>query len=190
MPKISEARILIMATDGFEQAELLVPLKKLREAGALVRVAAPKAPEITGWDKNDWGEKVPVDVEIISVDPKDYDCVVLPGGQMNPDALRTNDDAIDLILDFLDSGKLVAAICHAPWLLVEAAAVEGRKLTSWSSIKTDIENAGGEWIDRNVVVDDNLITGRSQKDLDAFVSTIIEQIEARPQWDGEFRQSA
>jgi protease I len=177
MPKINEAKILIMACDGFEQCELMVPLRKLREAGATVQIAAPKLGKIRGWNEKDWGEFVPVDLEIAGVDPSHFHCLILPGGQMNPDVLRMNDDAIDLILDFLDAGKTVAAICHAPCLLVEAAAVDGRKLTSWESIKTDIENAGGDWIDAAVVVDENLITSRSPKDLEVFVAKIIEEIQ-------------
>ncbi len=179
MPSIREARILIMATDGFEQSELMVPLEKLRGAGATVEIAAPEgASEIKGWAEKNWGAKVPVDLEIAAVDVDDYDALVLPGGQMNPDVLRMNDDAVALVQEFLDAGKIVAAICHAPWLLVEADVVDGRCVTSWRSIRTDIENAGGEWVDREVVVDDGLITSRSPKDLDAFVAAIIEQVEA------------
>jgi protease I len=174
-----------MATDGFEQSELMVPLQKLREAGASVQIAAPKPGRIRGWDEKDWGEYISVDLEIVSVDPSRFHCLILPGGRMNPDILRMNDDAIDLILDFLDAGKTVAAICHAPWLLVEAAAVEGRKLTSWESIKTDIENAGGNWIDAAVVVDDNVITSRSPKDLDVFVAKIIEEVESHAETETE-----
>lgn len=185
MPKINEARILIMATDGFEQSELIVPLQKLREAGASVQIAAPKPGRIRGWNEKDWGEYISVDLEIVNVDPCRFHCLVLPGGRMNPDILRMNDDAIDLILDFLDAGKTVAAICHAPCLLVEAAAVEGRKLTSWESIKTDIENAGGNWIDAAVVVDDNVITSRSPKDLDVFVAKIIEEVESHAETETE-----
>jgi protease I len=179
MTSMSEARILIMATDGFEQSELQVPLEKLRAAGARVDVAAPEgASEIKGWQDKNWGAKIPVDLEIGAAEVEDYDALVLPGGQMNPDVLRMNDDAIALIQEFIDAGKTVAAICHAPWLLVEADAVDGKKVTSWPSIRTDVENAGGDWVDREVVVDDGLITSRSPKDLDAFVAAIIEQIES------------
>jgi len=177
MPSIKQAKILILATDGFEQSELFVPLIKLREAGATVKIASPKAGSIRGWDKDNWGDSVPVDLELEAVDADDYHALILPGGQMNPDALRINEKAIELVLDFLDSEKIVAAICHAPWLLVEADAVEGRVLTSWPSVKTDIENAGGDWVDEEVVVDDNIITSRSPADLEAFVAKIIEEIE-------------
>jgi protease I len=186
MPSIKEAKILIMATDGFEQSELFVPLEKLREAGASVQIAAPKKGAIKGWDKTDWGKSVEAELEIDEVDADDFDVLVLPGGQINPDVLRINEKAVELVLDFLDSEKIVAAICHAPWLLVEADAVEGRTLTSWPSVKTDIENAGGDWVDEEVVVDDNIITSRSPKDLDAFVATIIDEFEHT---DG-LRQSA
>jgi protease I len=189
MPRIRDARILIMATDGFEQSELMVPLTKLRKAGAKVEIAAPEgAAEIKGWAEKNWGLKVPVDLEIGAVDLEDYDALVLPGGQMNPDVLRMNDDAVALVQEFIDAGKLVAAICHAPWLLVEADAVDGRCLTSWPSLRTDIENAGGEWVDRDVVFDDGVITSRSPKDLDAFVAAIIEQLEAE-QPDDERKQA-
>ena len=188
MPSIKQAKILIMATDGFEQSELFVPLEKLRAAGASVKIAAPKKGDIKAWDKENWGKTVAADMLIDDVDADDFDALVLPGGQINPDVLRMNEKAVELVLDFLDSEKIVAAICHAPWLLVEADAVEGRTLTSWPSVKTDIENAGGDWVDEEVVVDDNIITSRSPKDLEAFVAKIIEEIEASA--DGDLRRSA
>jgi protease I len=178
MASIGEARILIMATDGFEQSELQVPLERLRGAGAKVHICAPEgAREIKGWADKNWGAKFPVDLEIAAVDTADYDALVLPGGQMNPDALRMNDDAVALVQDFIDEGKPVAAICHAPWLLIEADAIDGRNVTSWPSLRTDLENAGAEWVDRAVVVDDGVITSRSPKDLDAFITALIAQIE-------------
>lgn len=185
MAIIREARFLIMATDGFEQSELEVPLQRLRAAGATVDIAAPEgASEIKGWHDKNWGTKVPVDLEIAAVEVEDYDALILPGGQMNPDVLRMNDDAVALVQEFVDAGKPIAAICHGPWLLVEADLVDGKTVTSWPSIRTDIENAGGEWVDREVVVDDGLITSRSPRDLDAFVAAIIEIVEGgrdRPQ---------
>jgi protease I len=191
MPNIRDARILIMATDGFEQSELMQPLETLREAGALVHVCAPQGPEIKGWKDKNWGESVPVDLAISSVAASEYHCLILPGGQMNPDVLRMNDDAVDLVLDFLHSGKVVAAICHAPWMLIEAGVVEGRQMTSWGSLKTDIVNAGGQWIDREVVVDNGIITSRSPDDLGAFIAKIIEEIETGEHLEGEpFRASA
>ena len=134
MPKISKAKILILATDGFEQSELEVPRAKLKEAGALVHVVAPKQrkneKEILGWKDKDWGPGVPVDRELADASESFYDALVLPGGQMNPDSLRGNAEAMELIKAFVNSGKPVAAICHAPWLLIEANAVRGRKATS------------------------------------------------------------
>ena len=176
MPSIEKARILIMATDGFEQSELMVPLEKLRQAGATVEVAAPEEGEITGWDQNDWGESVPVDLLLEEVHPDDFDAIVLPGGQMNPDKLRMVPKAIEIIRQFHDSGKVVAAICHAPWLLIEAGVAEGRRMTSYESIKTDVMNAGAHWSDEAVIADKGIVTSRKPDDLDAFVSKIIEEI--------------
>ena len=177
MPNIKQATILILATDGFDHAELLVPLTKLREAGAVVRIGAPRIGAIKAWGDKGWGPSVLVDIELETVDADDYDALILPGGPLNADTLRINEKAVELVLDFFDAEKIVAAISHAPWLLVEADAVEGRVLTSWPSVKTDIENAGGDWVDEEVVVDDNIITSRSAADLNAFVTKIIEEIE-------------
>lgn len=180
MADIKQAKILIMATDGFEQSELMVPQQKLSDAGATVHVAAPKSraksDEIRGWDEKDWGKSVRVDKDIESVNPADYDALVLPGGQINPDLLRVEAKAIEIIRAFYSSGKVVAAICHAPWLLIEAGVIKGRKCTSYHSIKTDVMNAGGEWRDETVVADQGLVTSRNPSDLDAFVSKIIEEI--------------
>ncbi|WP_191060115.1 type 1 glutamine amidotransferase domain-containing protein [Geminicoccus harenae] len=177
MPKIDQARILIMATDGFEQSELVVPRDKLRAAGARVEIASPSGQEIRGWDETDWGETVPVDLSIDQAKVDNYDALVLPGGQINPDKLRTEPKAVDLIRQFLSSGKMVAAICHGPWLLVEVDALRGRKVTSFQSIKTDVANAGGNWVDQEVVVDQGIITSRSPEDLDAFVGKIVEEVQ-------------
>jgi len=177
MPKIDQARILIMATDGFEQSELTVPRDKLRAAGAKVDVASPSGGEIRGWDETDWGETVPVDLPIDQARLDDYDALVLPGGQINPDKLRTEPKAVELVKQFVSSGKVVAAICHGPWLLVEADALRGRKVTSFQSIRTDVANAGGNWVDQEVVVDQGIITSRSPKDLDAFVGKIVEEVQ-------------
>lgn len=176
MPDIAQSRILIMATNGFEQSELQVPLDQLRAAGATVHVAAPEAGSITGWDQKDWGEAVPVDCTIAEVDAQDYDAIVLPGGQMNPDILRMNEDAISLIKKFHDDGKVVAAVCHAPWLLIEAGIARGRRMTSWPSVRTDLVNAGAEFLDQAVVADKGIVTSRKPADLDAFITKIIEEI--------------
>lgn len=170
---LASHRILIMATDGFEQSELEVPLARLREAGATVDIASLDTAEITGWDEDDWGNDVEVDLKIADVDIDDYDALVLPGGQINPDLLRVETVAIELIKAFDAANKPVAAICHAPWLLVEAGIAEGRRMTSYKSIRTDVGNAGADVVDEAVVVDGNIITSRCPDDLDAFCNAIV-----------------
>lgn len=176
MTDIKNARILILATDGFEQSELMVPRDDLRKAGATVDVASPEGKAIRGWSGKDWGETVPSDLRIADADPSSYDALVLPGGQINPDVLRVDEDAMRVVKSFLDAGKTVAAICHAPWLLAQADALKGRKATSYASIRKDIENAGATWMDREVVTDQGIITSRSPEDLPAFVKKIVEEI--------------
>src|SRR5690348_2534075 len=176
MTDMKDARILILATTGFEQLELTVPRDELRKAGAKVDVASPEGKPIRGWNKVDWGEMVTSDLRIADVKPDDYQALVLPGGQINPDILRINPDAMKVVKAFIDSGKPVAAICHAPWLLVQADAVRGLTLTSYKSIRKDIENAGGKWVDKEVVADQGIVTSRSPDDLKAFVPKIIEEV--------------
>ena len=181
MPKIKNAKILILATDGFEQSELDVPREKLKAVAQLVHVAAPAQRKdkktITGWKDHDWGRPVEVDAELSDVSPSFYDALVLPGGQMNPDSLRQDPKAIELVKAFLAEGKVVAAICHAPWLLIEANGIRGRKATSYKSIKMDMINAGANWVDEPVVSDNGIVTSRNPGDLDAIVAKIIEEVE-------------
>lgn len=176
MADIKSSSILILATDGYERSELRVPLDDLRKQGANVKIASPKSGQIKSWDETDWGDSVDVDLLASDVNVEDFDAIVLPGGQINPDVLRTDEDAMRVVRDFVKSGKPVAAICHAPWLLVEADALRGRKATSYPSIKTDVRNAGANWIDEEVVVDNGIITSRSPKDLPAFVAKIVEEV--------------
>lgn len=169
-------RILILATNGFEQSELEVPRDRLKEAGAQVDIVSPEKGEIKGWDMKDWGRKVKVDKELAAARESDYDAIVLPGGQINPDLLRINKDALALIKAFYDVGKTVAAVCHAPWLLVETGIAKGKKMTSYHSIKTDVMNAGAQWEDKDVVTDNGVITSRNPGDLEAFSKKIIEEV--------------
>ena len=177
MPSMENAKILILATDGFEQSELEVPHAKLKERGADVRVATPEGKAIRGWDKTDWGREVDADVALSDVAAGEYDAIVLPGGQINPDKLRTIPDAVSLVRDFVSGNKIVAAICHGPWMLVEADVVRDREMTSFPSIKTDLVNAGAKWVDKEVVVSNGIITSRKPDDLDAFVAKIVEEVE-------------
>jgi deglycase len=174
--KISGKKILILATNGFEQSELEVPRERLKAAGATVDVVSPEKGEIKGWDKKDWGRPVKVDRSLDEVSADEYDAIVLPGGQINPDLLRINDKALDLIKAFYKQKKVVAAVCHAPWLLIETGIIKGRKATSYKSIKTDCINAGAKWEDSQVVTDNGIITSRNPGDLEAFSNKIIEEV--------------
>jgi protease I len=169
-------KIAILATDGFEQAELIDPRKALNNAGATTVVISPKAGEIKGWNKKDWGHAVKVDLALADANPNDYDALVLPGGVMNPDHLRMDPAAVNFVRQFVSTGKTVAAICHGPWTLLEAGALKGRTVTSWPSLKTDIKNAGGNWVDQAVVTDGQFIFSRKPDDIPAFNKAIIESV--------------
>ena len=167
-------RIAFLATDGVEQIELTEPWDAMKGSGATCELVSPKRGSIQGFDHHDKGTTFPVDRTVEEADPSDYDGLVLPGGVINPDRLRTNEHAVNFVRSFVDQGKLVAAICHGPWTLVEADVVRGRTLTSWPSLRTDIRNAGGTWVDEQVHRDGSLVTSRKPDDLPAFTKTAID----------------
>lgn len=176
-PPLDSTTVAILATDGFEQVELTEPKKALEGAGATVHVVSPESGQIKGWDKDDWGKSVDVDRTLSEADPADYDALVLPGGQINPDKLRIDGDALEFIRSFASAGKPIAAICHAPWLLVETGLADGRTMTSYKSIRTDLKNAGANVVDREVARDTDgpfpLVTSRNPDDIPAFNEAII-----------------
>ena len=173
---IEGKKVAILATDGFEQDELFSPLEALKEANANVKIVAPKEGEIKGWKYTDWGKKIKVDLALDNAKPEEFDALVLPGGVINPDHLRRETKAVQFVKAFFQMGKPVAAICHGPQMLIEAGVARGRKLTSFASIKTDLKNAGAQWVDQEVVVDNGLVTSRSPDDLPAFNAKMIEEI--------------
>jgi len=168
-------RVAILATNGFEQSELLEPRKALDAQGAKTQVVSPEKQSIKGWNEKNWGEEVPVDLALDSADAADFDALLLPCGVMNPDKLRMEPRAVQFVRQFFEAKKPVAAICHGPWMLVEAGAVRGRTVTSWPSLQTDIRNAGGKWVDQEVVVDEGLVTSRKPADIPAFNKKMIEE---------------
>ena len=170
-------RIMILATNGFEQSELMKPKAALDDAGYETVVVSPEDGSIKGWDQKDWGDSVPVDLTLEEAEAGDFDALLLPGGQMNPDILRMEDKAIQLVKDFDASGKPIAAICHAPWLLVEADIVDGKTVTSWPSVRTDLANAGANVVDQEVAQDGHLITSRNPDDIPAFSKALIAELE-------------
>ena len=169
-------KVAILVADGFEQSELLDPRKALEDAGAETEIVSPVEGKVQGWNDEDWGKKLAVDVPLSEADADNYDALLLPGGVMNPDKLRANDEAVDFVRAFFDAGKPVAAICHGPWTLINAGVVEGRKMTSYASIRVDLENAGALWVDEEVVVDNGLVTSRQPSDIPAFNEKMIEEI--------------
>jgi protease I len=175
--RLDGLRVAVLATDGFEQSELEKPVEALKAAGATVEVVSPKSGQIQGMEHKDVGRKTRVDRELSQVQPSDYDALVLPGGVANPDELRANSEAVRFVRSFAEAEKPIAAICHGPWTLINAEAVEGRKMTSWPSLEVDLRNAGAEWVDQEVVVDGTLVTSRKPDDLPAFCSKMIDQFE-------------
>lgn len=173
--KLNNLKVAILATDGFEQSELFEPKKALEQAGAEVSIVSLENGEIKGWDEKNWGDSIAVDLTVKDAKAEDFDALQLPGGVMNPDKLRMDKDAVQFIKSFFEAGKPVAAICHAPWTLIEADVVKGRTVTSWASLRTDLENAGAKWVDQEVVVDNGLVTSRNPQDLPAFNKKMIEE---------------
>jgi protease I len=173
--RLAGKKVAILVADGFEQVELTEPRKALDEAGALTYVVSPQETEVQGFNHDEKGDKIRVDMPLHTADSRQFDALLLPGGVMNPDHLRTNSAAVNFVASFFDDDKPVAAICHGPWTLVEADKVRGRKLTSWPSLKTDIRNAGGEWTDEQVVADNGLVTSRKPDDIPAFNQKMIEE---------------
>ncbi|SFU65563.1 type 1 glutamine amidotransferase domain-containing protein [Halomonas korlensis] len=169
-------RVAILATHGFEESELAVPKGKLEHQGIVVEVISPDGKGIRAWAEKDWGQTYEADKALDQASPKDYHALVLPGGLFNPDTLRQDEQALSFVRHFFEAGKPVGAICHAPWILINAEVVKGRTLTSYPSVSKDLENAGARWVDEEVVVDNGLVTSRKPQDLDAFCHKLVEEI--------------
>lgn len=174
--KLAGKKVAMLVANGFEQVELTEPKRALEEAGAKVSIVSPESGKVKGWKFTDWGDELTVDVPLEQAQADDFDALVLPGGVMNPDKLRRNEWALHFVRAILEAGKPVAAICHGPWTLIDAGVVEGRTMTSYPSIQTDLKNAGARWLDKEVVVDNGLVTSRSPDDLPAFNRKIVEEI--------------
>jgi deglycase len=166
-------KVAILIEDGFEQVEMVEPRKALDDVGAETYIVSPRDEEVRSWVFKEWGEKFPVDTPLDEARPDDYDALLLPGGVINPDKLRMRPKAVEFVKAFFDAGKPVASICHGPWMVIEAGAARGRRIASWPSLKTDVRNAGGEWVDQEVVVDGALVTSRKPDDIPAFNREMI-----------------
>jgi protease I len=176
MSQLKNLKVAILTENGFEQSELTSPREAMEKAGVTVHIVSPQAKEVKAWDVDHWGISVPVDVTLEKVKAEDYDGLMLPGGVLNPDKLRTNQKAVNFVKHFLEQGKPVASICHGPQTLIETEMIEGKRMTSYPSIKTDLINAGVNWVDEEVVVDHGLVTSRSPKDLKAFNKKLLEEL--------------
>ena len=172
---LSGKKVAILVADGFEQVEMTEPKQALEQAGAQTQIVSPAESQVKGWQHTEWGDQFPVDLPLEQARPDDFDALLLPGGVMNPDKLRANKQAVQFVKSFFDSGKPIAAICHGPWTLIEAGAVQGRKMTSYESIQTDLKNAGANWVDQEVVSDQGIVTSRKPADIPAFNRKMIEE---------------
>ena len=172
---LSGKKVAILVENGFERIELSDPRKALDEAGAQTQIVSPVEGKVKAWEFTDWGADYPVDVPLAQAAAQDFDALLLPGGVINPDALRTNQQAVGFVKDFFQADKPVASICHGPWTLIEAGVVKGRQMTSWPSLKTDLKNAGANWVDQEVVADQGLVTSRNPDDIPAFNDKMIEE---------------
>lgn len=176
MKDLKGRRIAILATNGFEESELFEPKRALEENGAEVHIISPEKGRIKGWNHGNWSKDIGVHKTTLEASPEDYDALFLPGGVINPDKLRRDENAVEFVRSFVESNKLIAAICHGPQMLIEADAVEGRRMTSFSSIRKDLINAGADWVDEEVVVDSNLVTSRGPQDIKAFNRRFVEEV--------------
>jgi protease I len=174
--KLAGKKVAIITENGFEEVELTKPLQALKDAGANAQIVSPQKDKVKAWDHDHWSIELPVDIQIDSANPDDFDALVVPGGVLNPDKTRMNEKCVAFVKHFLEHGKPVAAICHGPQLLIETGLLKGRTMTSYNSIKTDLINAGVNWVDKEVVVDNGLVTSRSPKDLEAFNRKMLEEI--------------
>jgi protease I len=178
---LSGKKVAILVTDGFEQVELTEPRKALDQAGARTSIVSPKADKVRGWKFTEWGDEMKVDVALDKANPDDFDALLLPGGVMNPDSLRIEPKAVEFAAAFFDAGKPVASICHGPWMVIETGAAEGRRIASWPSLRTDLENAGAEWVDEESCVDGNLVTARKPEDIPAFNREMLKLFARSPE---------
>ncbi len=176
MANLQSKRVAILTENGFEEVELTSPKKAMEDAGIKVDIVSPQKDKVKAWDQDHWSIELPVDVTLDDANAEDYDALMVPGGVINPDKMRMNEDCVAFARNFLEAGKPVAAICHGPQLLIETGLIDGKKMTSFPSLKTDLKNAGVNWVDKEVVVDNGLVTSRSPKDLEAFNKKLLEEI--------------